>query len=236
MGTVTDQYIGNDIIYRTLENGNADANIAGPTPLITDMFSVTEILDSMNRIQQQFLLATGLVLTRATIPGAIGQPTYDLPVDNILARRVTWTQPNGGWNTGGWNTDPWNNGSGMTTMMLTKCDTWELDNAQPDWPYDTSSVPVAWWDTTLPQQQIGIAKTPANTGTIGLLYVALAAQLDNTGVALTVPDDWSPYILWGTLAELLGSDGPSFDPVRAKWCKQRMDEGIELANLVLGGS
>lgn len=117
---------------------------------------------------------------------------------------------------------------------LTEVDTWELDNGMRNWPTDRD-VPIAWWETTLPQQQIGLAKTPSNNGTIGLLYVALAQALTGAGVAFAVPDDWTPYIMYGTLAELLSSDGPAFDPVRAGYCNQRYQEGIELARIVLGG-
>lgn len=211
---VTDQYMMADIIYRTLENGNADAV---PTGLLTNMFSIQEMVDSINRVQQDFLLETGLILTRTTITPAVGQSKYDLPVNSIRPRRVTWQDT-----------------SDSQIRTLTQVDTWELDNGMHNWPTDRD-IPVAWWETTLPQQQIGIAKTPSNNGTIGLLYVALAQTLTNLGVPFAVPDDWTPYILYGTLAELLSSDGQSFDPVRAQYCTQRYQEGIELARIVLGG-
>lgn len=213
MSTVTDQYLANDVIYKTLENGAADANLT----LMTNMFGITEIIDSANRIQQDFMLSTGMIVTRTTITPSVGQSTYALPADSIRPRRVTWNDA----------------GTGKT-QVLTQVDTWELDNGAADWS-QTQDVPIAWWETTLPQQQIGIAKLPINDGTIGLLYVQLATTLTGAGVVLTVPDDWEPYILYGTLGELLGSDGPAFDPVRAQYCGQRYDEGIELARIVLGG-
>lgn len=211
---VTDIQLANTIIYRLLENGNANA--AYPA-LLTDMFDPTEIANTMDRVQQQFLLDTGMIVTRTTIAGAVGNNKYDLPTDSIRPRRVTWTD-----------------GSGVTST-LTQCDTWELDNAADNWPSDNASVPIAWWETTLPQQRLAIALTPSAVGTIGLLYIQLAATLTGAGVALTIPDDWSPYVLWGTLADLLGSDGPQFDPARASYCKRRYEEGVELARLVLGG-
>ena len=211
--SVLDTYVINDTIYRTLENGNADANLT----LLTDMFSVQEIVDSMNRIQQAFLLETGAIITRTTIVGQVGKPKYDLPVDSIRPRRLTW-----------------NDSSDLLTRVLTQTDTWDLDTGAGTWPADRD-IPIAWWETTLPQQVVALARTPTNAGTIGLLYVALATTLTGAGVALTVPDDFAPYILWGTLGELLASDGPAFDPVRAGYCSQRFNEGIELARLILGG-
>jgi len=317
--STTDQYVANNAVYRMLENGNADATF--PTTL-TSMFSSQEIVDSMNRVQQDFLLSTGMIVARTTIAGVAGIQQYALPTDSIRPRRITWTQTltsfnappnylqasngtiwqilmtNGGqlqtisvsssispniilltdsvlvqtWQltvltsgilqtvavppvaapltflTNSPDGTTWNTGitngllvttvgipQGVTlTESLTQVDTWELDNGASTWPSDRD-IPIAWYENTLAQQKIGLAKTPANNGTIGLLYVQLAATLTGFGIPLTVPDDWTPYILYGTLAELLGSDGPSFDPIRAQYCGQRYEEGVELARLVLGG-
>lgn len=207
--------------YAVLENGAADAN---GTTMLTSMFSLQEIIDSINRVQQQFLSYTGLILTRTALTPD-SKSRYDLtPVtlngpDSIRPRRVTWTEPGA---------------TGDTVRVLTQADTWELDQGLAEWGTDTGT-PQVWWETTLPQQQVGIAPAPANVGQLGLLYVALAQTLTGAGIALTVPDDWAPYILWGTLAELLSSDGPSYDPLRAQYCSRRLDEGIELAKLILGG-
>ena len=212
--SVLDTYVANDVVYRILENGNADA--AFPS-LQTTQFTSTEIVDCLNRVQQGFLLDTGCIVTRATITGEVGKPKYDLPVNSIRPRRLTW-----------------NDASDSKTRVLTQADTWELDTGAGSWPGDRD-IPITWWETTLPQQQVAVAKTPLNDGTIGLMYVALASTLTGAGINLTVPDDFTPYILWGTLAELLSSDGPSFDPVRAQYCRQRYEEGVELCRLILGG-
>lgn len=218
--SVSDQYVMNDVIYRMLENGNADA--AGT--LLTNMFTTQEIVDSMNRVQQAFLLETGAIVTQTTIVGITGQDKYALPTDSIRPRRVTWNDAGDG-----------------QTRVLSQDDTWDLDTGaySPNvgsvtWPADRD-VPITWWETTLAQQQLAVALPPINNGTIGLLYVALAAALTGTGTSLTVPDDFTPYILWGTLAELLSSDGPTYDPVRAQYCETRYQEGVELARLILGG-
>lgn len=234
--SVLDTEVANQLVYRMLENGNADA--AFPS-LLTTMFTSSELIDSLNRVQQAFMTDTGLILTRsAPIPGVVGQTKYPLPTDNLLVRRVTWTgipDDGIGWNQGGYSEGGYGGSDGtVRTRALTQADTWELDNAIPDWPYD-NATPLAWWDTTLPQQTLGIAKAPSDAGFIGILYIALATVLTGLGVALTVPDDWTPYVLWGTIAELLGSDGNSFDPVRAQYARRRYDEGVELARLVLGG-
>lgn len=87
--SVTDSYLINNIIYAILENGNADAN----GTLLTDMFTTTEIVNALDRVQQKFLLDTGLVVTHTTIAGVAGTPKYLTPADSIRPRRLTWSQP-----------------------------------------------------------------------------------------------------------------------------------------------
>lgn len=87
---INDTYVANDIIYRLLENGDADANILLGSPLLSNQFTIAEIIGCINRVQQQFSMETGLILTQATIPAAVGQATYDLPIDSIRPRRVSW--------------------------------------------------------------------------------------------------------------------------------------------------
>lgn len=82
----TDAQQVDEIIYHSLENGNADA--AGT--LITSMFTLQQILDALNDRQRRFLLDTGLIQKRVVIPGVPQQMTYDLPSDWIDTRRVTW--------------------------------------------------------------------------------------------------------------------------------------------------
>ncbi len=215
---VTDTDMIKDVTYRLLENGDADAT---GTSLLTDMFSITEIVDSMNRVQQKFMIDTGMILTRlgTPIPVTMGNGRYDLPTDNSAVVRVSYTDFQA---------------TAEVTRALTPTDTWELDTAINLWP-SGADTPITWWQTTLAQQRLGIAPIPNNVGELNLLYVALAATLTGAGVNLTVPDDWAPYVLWGTLQELLSSDGPAFEPLRAQYAGRRYQEGVELARVVLGG-
>jgi hypothetical protein len=213
--SVLDTEVANNVVYRVLENGAADA--AFPT-LLTTMFTSTEIVDSMNRVQQKFLLDTGMHTVRTTFAGLPAQSQYALPTDSTRPRRLTWQDASDG-----------------LVRALTQVETWELDQGYQQWPSD-QQVPIAWLEDDQPQQVVQLAATPINPGVISLLYVQLAATLTGLGVALSVPDDWSPYILWGTLNELLASDGPAFDPLRAQYAARRYEEGVELARIVLGGS
>jgi hypothetical protein len=50
-------------------------------------------------------------------------------------------------------------------------------------------------------------------------------------VALNVPNDFAWIIKWGALADLLGRDGPAFDPSRSAYCQERWTSGIDLVRL-----
>jgi hypothetical protein len=213
--SVNDTEVANNTIYRLLENGNADASF--PT-LLTSQFTSTEIVDAMNRVQQKFLLDTGMHTTRTTFVQVAGTSQVSLPTDSIRPRRLTWTDT-----------------SDNLTRALTQVETWELDQGSLQWP-SNAAIPIAWLEDDQTQQTLQLALTPINPGTVSLLYIQLAATLTGLGIALVVPDDWTPYILWGTLQDLLSSDGPAFDPLRAQYAQRRYDEGVELAKVVLGGS
>lgn len=212
-GTVTDSDLLKEASYHLLENGDADAS---STSLLTTMFTIAQIVDAFNQRQQVFLRDTGIVNIPSTIAATPGIANYDAPFDTIAIRRVVWSDANN------------------VTHALTRSDTWELDYGQPTWPYTTGD-PVAWYETTLPNLRFGI-NPPANVGQLSLWYVGLAQTLDGSGIQLLIPDDWTPYVKWGALGDLLSGDGEANDPRRADYCFQRYAEGVELARLVMTGA
>ena len=81
-------------------------------------------------------------------------------------------------------------------------------------------------------QQIRAVPPPVNEGSMDLLLVLSGPALSlnpTSPVLLGVPDDLSPALKWGVLADLLGSDGPSRDYARAAYCEQRYAEFVQIA-------
>ena len=68
-----------------------------------------------------------------------------------------------------------------------------------------------------------------------MIYVALSQILDGTGQQFDIPDDWVPYLKYGVYADMLGKQGRGQDLLRAKYCDQRYQEGIALAQALLNG-
>lgn len=215
MANVTDQTLIKQITYQTLENGDADAT---GTTLLTSMFSIDQIVAAMNQRQWKFLKDTGCVMTRESIAVTAGSPQYTLSNSYIDTRRLAFKS----------------NASGSKYSSLLRSDAYEMDMGQTTWQTD-SATPFLWQQMTLPTRGIEIAPLPSTGGTLSHLYVALSATLTGLGVELTVPDAFSWVILYGVLADLLGSDGEGLDVARASYCEQRYSQGVELCRLMIHG-
>lgn len=211
MSTVTDRDLMKTMTYQLLENGGAAAT---GTSLRTGMFSIQQMIDSLNSAQRRFMMDTGCVQSRATIVGIAGQARYTLPTDYIQTRRLSWTDAN------------------SVTVGLVPADTWQYDNAMQAWAQD-AATPLAYSDSDLPTRTTELAPPPDDIGSIGLLYVAFSALLDGSGIVLTVPADYSPVVKWLALAQLLNADGVGYDPQRGQYCMSRYAEGVELCKVLL---
>ena len=210
---VTDKELTNAAQYRLLENAGATAGAAW----FTSMFTTTQFLNALNQRQQMFLKDTGAIVTRATQGATPQQQRYPLPPDWIATVRLTF-QP-----------------VDDSKYSLVRTDAYQLDQGMSDWNY-TYDAPFCFQESTLPTLQVEIAKPPNDAGDLGLLYVALPTTLDGSGIALSIPDEFAPYVLYGALADLLGQDGEGKDLKRANYCQQRYAMGVELAKAMLQGA
>lgn len=199
--------------FSLLENGNADAD---GTTFLTSIWTPAKLVAWANDRQRRFLKETSLITSRATVNAFAAQARYALPTDCVSCLRVTWRD------------------ASANKIALSRTDAWQLDQAMTDWETD-SSTPLVWSESITPTLEFDIAKAPDDIGQLGLLYVALSAALTGAGVVLSVPDEFSPYIYFGILADALASDGEGCDPARAAYCESRYDEGIELARVMLRG-
>lgn len=208
--SVTDLELIKTMTYQLLENGSGEAT---GTSLLTSMFSIQQIIDSINNAQRRFMMDTAAIQIRSNIGGVAGQTRYTLPENYIQSRRLSWETP-----------------AGVFTGLVPS-DTWQFDNGQSMWAQD-AGTPVAYSESGLPTRTVEIAPTPIDTGTIGLLYVALSNNIDGTGIAMTVPDDYTPVIKWLALAQLFNADGVGYDPQRGSYCMSRYAEGVELCKVL----
>ena len=74
--------------------------------------------------------------------------------------------------------------------------------------------------------------------TLQLKYLPQLGTLPSTpnGTALNLPDDFTPFIKYGTLADLFGKTGETYDPARASICEQLFQLGVDTAKSWISGS
>lgn len=236
----TDADLIKEMQYSLLENGNADAD--GQT-LLTAMFTMTQITAALNQIENQFLDESSTITTRTLLPSRVDKQLYDMPVDNIAPRRISRSNLNApyGYGIPDYGVGPYGgvdsvaSGQGGQTRSLIPMDTWEADYGMPTWQRSSGATLGYIWEGDVPNQTFQLVPASNDVLQIELLYIALGDVLDGSGVQVTCPNDWTPYIKWGALWVLLSADGEAYDPERAAYCLQRYQEGVEMARLVLGG-
>ena len=211
--TVTDLDLLKLMEYYLLENGDADADGTG---LLTTLWTISELTDALNNSQRRFMKDTGIVLTISTLGGTPMQGRYTASDELIAIRRVTWQDVGG------------------DIVALTRSSGWEADTATPDWTTDFA-LPLTWMNDHHPTRVFEIVPAPNDIGQLGLMTINRPTTLAGTGTLLEVPEEFASYIAWDALAELLASEGEANDPQRASYCRQRYQEGVELARILQGG-
>jgi len=185
-----------------------------PTPTVwtgTDMFSLAELTEAVERRRNQFLLETAATLTRSLDPIAPPPSGRVELADTVIdVRRAAWRS------------------TGGTYTHLWREDEHNLNSYKRGWSVNPDT-PAAFSVILTPPVQLQLAPVPADEGQLDLVTVRTGAALDpGTGVLLGVPDDYVWAVKWGALADLLGKEGPARDPTRAAYCERRWREGVDL--------
>lgn len=209
--TVTDQSLISTIEYSLLEP---------PTTSVwtgSAQFNLEEIVAALQRRRDQWILETGCVLARSTqgLPPTMGgrQP---LAQDVMTVRRVAWQTTDG-------NVTP-----------LTREDVWSISHFLPNWVQSTGRPPIAvpfgYSVGETPPLVMQIAPPNSDTGLLDIVYVPRGTPLTvGTGSFLGIPNDFTPFVRFGAMADLLSKDGLAADPARAQYCESRWRQGIQVA-------
>lgn len=210
--TVTDQDIIQQLQYACLEPATTGSTYSG-----TEMFTYQDLANAVQNRLNQFLADTGCVVNRSIVNVAsppIGRQVLDQKTIDV--RRVAWqgSLPENYYTTL-WREDE---------RMITAADQgWSVNPGAPE----------AYSIMAPPPLQLQIAPIPQSNGTIELLTVdSVALDPANTATVLGIPDDLTPAIKWGALADLLGKDGIARDPIRAQSCEQRYRMVVTLARML----
>ena len=211
--TVTDRDIIQQIQFYLCESASTQSSWPG-----TAQFTYNDVVNSLTRRRNQFLSDTGIILTRST--QAVASPPIGRQslTDTIIdVRRASFQ-----------GASPLNY---YTTLWRT--DERELVLDSTSWNVN-SGAPVAFSVMGPPPLQVQIVPPPVSSGTLDMLTVNTGQTLDpaTSATALGVPDDVSPAVKWGALADLLGIDGQARDSSRAQYCETRYQQYVQLARLL----
>jgi len=213
--TVTDRDIIQSVQYALLETATVQTSWTG-----TEQFTYTDITNALQNRLNQFLSDTGIVVTPSLVTWAIlsvGNFQQALSQNTIDIRRVAWLQnpPTPYYNT------------------LWREDERSFTAGFPMWPSQPQTPPESYTIMGPPPLIIRIEPPTAADGTLDILTVdSTTLNPSLLPTTLGIPDDLTPAIKWGVLADLLGKDGIASDQVRSQFCEKRYQQYVQLARLL----
>jgi hypothetical protein len=204
---VTDQELLDDLQRLVIEP--PDLGVTWPSGLWT----AAEVLGYLNQRQDRWLKETLGIVSWLAQPVVVATPEQPLP-GTWLATRVLLFD------------------TGSQSHPLLRYSRTEADRMQQDWRL-TPGIPSGYVEQELATKQVSLVPAPLVSGLL-LLFAALSGNpMDGTGIQLTMPDDFSPYLLYGVLADMFGKQGRAYDETVCTYCTERWDEGVELARALL---
>lgn len=213
--TILDQDLAAEIQYHLLEPANDWSSSTAWSG--TEMFSMADIQQALQRRKNQFLLETSQVIAESKLPVGAGVDRISLPDTTVDLRRAVWIEMNGAAEstyTNLWRTDDFQLSSFASTINL------------------TPGVPQVYSVATMPETEIRLSPPTNAPGKLDILAISTGTPLDlTTGARLNVLNDSAHVIKWGALADLLGREGPAMDKARADYCQQRWTAGVEMAKI-----
>lgn len=208
---MTDQEFMEDIQYVMIEPPN------GGQSWPSGLWSREEVLGYVNERQDRLVRETHMIVDIEDIsvvaPYGIRHP---LPEDWLATVRLTWESP------------------AVPKREVCRSDSWEADHGMADWP-SAPGEPKVYMDTEATPLTIQVAPLPIRDGTLEISYVPTCNPVDGNGTDLDVAEEFTPTIKYGVLSDMFSKVGRANDPVRAQYCSQRFQMGVEVAQLLLKG-
>ncbi len=208
--TVKDTDVESTLCYNLIERQPAAGVWQG-----TDQFTINDLTQALQRRRDQFLVETGMVLTRTLLSGLVPPVGQVLLPDSVIdVRRASWIDTLTG-----------------EFSILWRSDEYRSQALNPgNLVYLTCTSPRSYSMAVTPPVTMQLLPPAGNPGRAEIITVNAGAALNPVaGVLLGIPDDFAWVIRFGALADLLGRDGQARDPARAQYCEGRWQEGILVA-------
>ncbi len=182
---------------------------------LSGLWTLEEILGYANQRQQRFLSNSTLVGGWLQMACA-AQEIQTLDAEIVFVNHVIYEDGNPG-----------------TCTPLLPLSRFSADLAVPGWQVQAASAPLGYLLGQTATDELSLVPPPTTAGLLHLFGVFLAEVLDRSGIQLTIPDEWEPYLRYGIMADMFGKQGEAYDAPRQQYCEQRWQEGIQSARAVL---
>lgn len=133
------------------------------------------------------------------------------------------------------------NDAGVTWYSIPRGSATEVDEYISN--NNTVTIPSVWNIDTAVPLQVNLSPAPSFTGTNGqiiLAYISKIPSIPNPpiigGTPLAIPDDFTPFIKYGVLADLFNKSGEAYDPIRAQLCESVFQLGVQVSQAWLSGT
>lgn len=210
--STTDKQVLEEMQYLLLEPPNQGAS------LTSDQWEIADWIEALNDAQDELLRTLDLLLDDVELVTTPHATRHPLPQGTIAIKEMTWRDS-----------------SAVYYRPLQPEDFFSLDNQQPDWETTPATRPRVYLQDEVPQLVVGTAPPTPKAGVLLATVTKTQANLSNTGVNFAVPDELVHCIKWRALETLLRRSGPAMDVGRADYCRQRWEEGILGARVMLEG-
>lgn len=205
--TITDQDLINEIQYYLLEP------VSSAYPLTwtgSNQFTLTQIMDAIQRVRDEILSVTGCYITRTVVPAVAGRTFLSDTVIDV--RRVAWLPVSG---------------FGFSNIPLWPDDEWGLESFEYDFTTKAPGTPSSYRQSTQPPLSYDVDIPPAVPGDYEVLTVDAGGALTTASSStFTIPDDYTWVIVFGVLADLFSRDSNARDSMRSQYCQARYKQGV----------
>jgi len=223
--TVTDQSVYQTILYHLLEP---------ITGVVSAQFTNDDIVQAVQRRRDELLSITSCTQTVRTVGAVAGRIT--LPDTVIDVRRMAYLPTQSVLTGKGYGTGRYGFGiygrSAQPRIDIPKPSVLWPEDTFAEQSYDalytlnpagTPGLPSTYLLSTQPPLSFDTNCPPAFAGSYELLTVEAGVPLSFTGTTtpFLIPDDWTPAIKWGALADLFSRESNAQDPLRAQYCETR---------------
>ena len=211
---ITDQNLYNEIQGTLMETQDNGATYS------SGLYTVAEVvarlnyrLDLFNKLSN---IQTTVSYTNNALTDARKAQDYSTQASNVIdILSVFYTSDNGTT----WYAIPRGSSFEADVMLTTQAAT---------------TLPLLWTLDTAQVQNINFFPPPSfssGQGKLGLMYVPKIGTMPTTpdGTTISMPDDFTPFVKYGVLADLFMKSGESYDPVRGEICESLFQLGIEAA-------